>query len=261
MPCPFPGMDPFLEVPPYWSDFSPGLLISISTRLLPMVLPKYDVRIEEYLVIEHNDLPSHRSKRDLVMSEDRQRKVAASVQVLSLPQSANSLESAYPDFDPITQRRLVLTHRSTGQVVTVLELLSPVNKARGKDGIEAYESKREELLTTTCHLIELDLLRGGERLPIKGAMPAGDYFAYIGRSDRRPTCQIIGWPWQSVLPPIPLPLLPEDGETQIDLAAAFKDAYDPAYYHQRLPYDSPLRPPLSEPEADWVRQQRIERSL
>jgi hypothetical protein len=261
MPCPFPGMDPFLEVPPYWSDFSPAFLTAIRNRLIPEVFPKYDVRLEEYLVLEHDDLPSHRVRPDLVVSSDWRTKSGTSVQVLSLPQSANTLEAAYPDFVPITQRRLVLTHRSTGQVVTVLELLSPVNKARGKDGIEAYESKREELLTTTCHLIELDLLRGGERLPIKGAMPSGDYFAYIGRSDRRPTCQIIGWPWQSVLPPIPLPLLPEDGETQIDLALAFKDAYDPAYYHQRLPYDSPLRPPLSEPELEWVHQQRVERSL
>lgn len=257
MPCPFPGMDPFLEVPPYWSDFSPRLLTSIGNCLLPLVLPKYEVRLEEYLVLEHEVLPPHRVKPDLVVSSDWRTESGPPIQVLSLPQSANTLEAAYPDFDPMTQRRLVLTHRLTGRVVTVLELLSPVNKAPGKDGIEAYESKREELLTTSCHLIELDLLRGGERLPIKGAMPTGEYFAYIGRSLRRPTCQIIGWHWQSVLPPIPFPLLPEDGETQIDLSAAFRAAYDPAFYDQRLPYETTLRPPLSEQELDWVRQQRM----
>jgi hypothetical protein len=260
MPCPFPGMDPFLEVPPYWSDFSPAFLTAIRNRLIPNVIPRYDVRIEEYLILEHDDLPSHRVKPDLVVSTDWKAQSGPAVQTLSLPQLANTLEAAYPDFDPVTQRRLVLTHRMTGRVVTVLELLSPVNKAPGKDGIEAYERKREELLTTPCHLIELDLLRGGERLPIKGAMPAGDYFAYIGRAERRPTCQIIGWHWQSVLPPIPFPLLPEDGETQIDLPAAFRDAYDPAYYHQRLPYDSPLRPTLSEQEIEWVHQQRLKLS-
>ena len=187
MPCPFPDMDPFLEAPPYWSDFSPRLLTSIGNCLLPLMLPKYEVRLEEYLVLEHEVLPPHRVKPDLVVSPDLRAESGPPIQVLSLPQSANTLEAAYPDFDPMTQRRLVLTHRLTGRVVTVLELLSPVNKAPGKDGIEAYESKREELLTTSCHLIELDLLRGGERLPIKGAMPTGEYFAYIGRSLRRPT--------------------------------------------------------------------------
>ncbi|MCY2988106.1 MAG: DUF4058 family protein [Planctomycetota bacterium] len=49
MPCPFPGMDPFLEMPPFWGDFSPKLLTAISHALLPQLLPRYDLRIAEYL--------------------------------------------------------------------------------------------------------------------------------------------------------------------------------------------------------------------
>ena len=252
MPCPFLGMDPFLEVAPYWSDFSPAFLTAIRNQLLPTVLPRYDVRLEEYLVLEHDELPPHRVKPDVVVSTSWSSE-AAPVQALAIPQSASTLEAAYPDFDPLTQRRLVLTHRASLKVVTIMEVLSPINKAPGKDGIDAYERKREELLTTSCHLIELDLLRGGQRLPIKGAVPPGDYFAYIGRQERRPSCQVIGWSWQSVLPPIPVPLLPEDGEIQLDMAAAFRNAYEPAYYDQRLPYDSHLRPPLSQLEIDFAR--------
>jgi hypothetical protein len=255
MPCPFPGMDPYLEVPPYWSDFSPAFLTAIRNQLIPRVIPTYDVRLEEYLVLEHDDLPSHRVKPDIVVSSKWESEGGA-IQTLAMPQTATTIDLEYPDFDPLTQRRLVLTHRGSGKVVTVLELLSPVNKTPGRDGIESYERKREELLTTSCHLIELDLLRSGERLPIKGNMPAGDYFAYIGRSERRPSCQIIGWGWQSVLPPIPMPLLPEDGEMQIDLAAAFRDAYEPAYYDRRLPYESTLRPPLTIEELAWIKAQR-----
>lgn len=254
MPCPFPGMDPYLEVTPYWSDFSPAFLTSIRNQLLPTVLPRYDVRLEEYLVLEHDELPQHRVKPDVVVSTNWSSEAGA-VQTLAISQSATTLEAAYPDFDPLTQRRLVLTHRASGKVVTIMEVLSPINKAPGKDRIDAYERKREELLTTSCHLIELDLLRGGERLPIKGNVPPGDYFAYIGRRERRPSCQVIGWSWQSVLPPIPFPLLPEDGEIQLDLAAAFRNAYEPAYYDQRLPFDSPLRPALSQKEIDWVHNQ------
>lgn len=68
MPCPFPGMDPFLEMPPYWSDFSPKLLTAISNSLLPRVLPRYDVRIEEYLIVTHDEQRLHRVQPDVTIS-------------------------------------------------------------------------------------------------------------------------------------------------------------------------------------------------
>ncbi len=61
--------------------------------------------------------------------------------------------------------------------------------------------------------------------------------------------------WRHPLPTISVPLLPEDDDVLLDLAAAFADAYEPAYYQQRLPYGSPLSPPLSVDEQEWVRQQ------
>lgn len=252
MPCPFPGMDPYLEVPPYWSDFSPAFLSAIRNQLLSILLPRYDVRLEEYLLLEHDELPTHRIKPDVVLTASEKPELSR-MQLQPDNQMVSMLEAAYPDFDPVTQPRLVVTHRASGRVVTVMELLSPINNVRGKDGLDAYERKREELLTTSCHLIELDLLRAGERIAIKGNMPAGDYFAYIGRWERRPRCQIIGWSWQSTLPSIPVPLLPEDGEIQLNLATAFRDAYEPAFYDQRLPYDVPLKPLPSQTEIEQAR--------
>lgn len=66
-------------------------------------------------------------------------------------------------------------------------------------------------------------------------------------------CQILGWAWYAALPLIPIPLLPEDGEIQLNLASAFRDAYEPAYYDQRLPYDTPLRPLISRAEMEQAR--------
>jgi hypothetical protein len=120
-------MDPYLEMPPFWSDFAPTLLAEIRNALLPQLLPRYDVRIEEYL-----------------------------------------------DLEPRKQRRLRLVHRPTGRVVTVLELLSPSNKTPGEGGLDSYLEKRAEILASRCHLVELDLLRGGERLPMAGPLPSGD---------------------------------------------------------------------------------------
>ena len=61
-------MDPFLEMPPFWSDFSPTLLGEIRNALLPQLLPRYDVRIEEYLFVTREDIRLHRVQPDVTIS-------------------------------------------------------------------------------------------------------------------------------------------------------------------------------------------------
>jgi hypothetical protein len=163
-------------------------------------------------------------------------------------------ELAYPEFEPQTQRRLRVIHRPSERLVTAIELLSPANKSPGEGGLGTYVEKRAELLACQCHLIELDLLRGGQRLPMSGPLPPGDYYAYIGRLGRRPRCEVIAWPLRLKLPTIPVPLLPDDPELPLDLQAVFQAAYEPAFYDRRLPYDRPLDPPLSDADEHWVKQ-------
>jgi hypothetical protein len=242
MACPFPGMDPFLELPPYWGDFTPSLLVAIGNSLLPQVLPKYDVRIEEYVFVEYDGLRLHRK------TSGDYGETGADVAVAD----ATMVELEYPEFEPHRQRRLTLIHQVSGQVVTVMELLSLTNKAPGECGMDAYLEKRAELLATQCHLVELDLLRGGQRLPMSGALPKADYYALVGRVPHRPRCQVIAWPLRAALPPVPVPLLPEDPEVTLDLAAAFRAAYEPSLYDLRLPYDQPLHPPVSPGDETWL---------
>ena len=52
MPSPFPGMDPFIESQA-WSDFRSRLVTEISFALVPRIHPRYVVRIEERMYIEH----------------------------------------------------------------------------------------------------------------------------------------------------------------------------------------------------------------
>src|SRR5208282_2115585 len=152
MPCPFPGMDPYLEIPPFWSDFSPTLLGEIRNALLPKVLPLYDVRIEEYLFVTREDIRLHRVQPDVTVSTTTawQPGMEATVAVAE----PTMVELEYPAMEPTMQRRLRLVHRPTGRVVTVMELLSPINKASGEDGQEAYLEKRAEFLASGCNLIE-----------------------------------------------------------------------------------------------------------
>lgn len=54
MARPFSGIDPYLELPPYWGDFSPKLLTAIQNQLLEHLLPDFDVRMEEYPEFERH---------------------------------------------------------------------------------------------------------------------------------------------------------------------------------------------------------------
>ncbi len=256
MPCPFPGMDPYLEMPPFWGDFAPKLLGAISYALLPQVLPRYDVQIEEYLVVTREEIRLHRVRPDVTISTGAAWQPAAETAVAVA--EPTMVEMEYPDIEPRTQRRLRLIHRPTGQVVTVMELLSPINKAPGEDGLEAYLEKRAEFLASRCHLIELDLLRGGERLPMAGPLPKGDYYVYVGRTGRRPRGQIIAWPLRLPLPTIGVPLLPGDPDVPLDLQAVFRAAYEPSLYDRRLPYEQPLTPPLPPEGEAWVGQRLLD---
>src|SRR5207253_7651908 len=52
------------------------------------------------------------------------------------------------------------------QLVTVIEVLFPTNK-RG-EGYDEYVDKRDRILRSSVHLIEIDLLRKGLRVPMQG---------------------------------------------------------------------------------------------
>ncbi len=53
----------------------------------------------------------------------------------------------------------------TMELVTAIEILSPVNKRKGHEAYHDYQRKRREIFRLAAHLLEIDLLRGGERPP------------------------------------------------------------------------------------------------
>ena len=252
MARPFPGIDPYLELPPYWSDFSPTLLVSIRNQLLDKLLPDYDVRMEEYLMLTSEDEPLHRVVPDITISTPSWWSDGSGGGGTAVLEPATS-EMEYPEVDRHTERHLHIVHRATERVVTVLELLSPSSKTLESDGLQKYLDKRNEFLSSGCHLIELDLLRGGQRLPMSAPLPPGDYFVLVGRVGHTPRCQVFGWSLRAKLPLLPIPLLPEDPEATLDLDAAFGSAYDSSFYSRRLPYREPLAPPMREDDNAWVR--------
>src|SRR5205823_14221409 len=89
-------------------------------------------------------------------------------------------------------------------LVTAIEVLSPTNK-RG-EGYREYVAKRSRLLQSTAHLLEIDLLRRGQRVPMQTSLPSAHCFVFLSRAEQRPRVQV--WPIQLPmrLPTVPVPL-------------------------------------------------------
>ncbi len=137
------------------------------------------------------------------------------------------------------------------QLVTLIEILSPVNK-RG-EGAHEYADRRLELLQTRTHLLELDLLRQGTRIQLLGELPRAAYYAFLSRCERRPNTQVWAIQLSQNLPKLPVPLLPPDPDVSLDLQAAVKACFDRVGYERLLDYSAPLTPPpLNEEEQAWV---------
>jgi len=133
----------------------------------------------------------------------------------------------------------------------VIEILSPTNKSglgRGQ-----YLQKRRELLDQPVHLVEVDLLLGGKRLPMGGRLPAGDYYAFVSRAEKRESSDVYAWSIRRPLPAIPIPLSPPDPDLSLDLAAVVNQAYDQGRYHRLIHYTDPLDLPLTAEAQNWLR--------
>ena len=87
--------------------------------------------------------------------------------------------------DEVRETYLEVREVGTDYVITVLEVLSPTNKRPGR-GRRLYEDKRMEVLTTRSHLVEVDLIRFGEPMPLIDNGRVSDYRILVSRGDSRP---------------------------------------------------------------------------
>lgn len=98
----------------------------------------------------------------------------------------------------------------TGDIVTVIEALSPKKKRPGR-GRTLYERHRETIFGSPIHFVEIDLLRGWEPSSIYGPDEAGDYRILISRSEQRPRAELYTWTVTEPIPPVVLPLSGHEG--------------------------------------------------
>jgi hypothetical protein len=146
---------------------------------------------------------------------------------------------------------------SDRQVVTVIEALSPSNKFSGP-GQDLYRTKQRDVLQSTAHLVEIDLLRAGPHalaVPLSRIAPKAkyDYLVSVNRASRlRRTFETYPRTVRDRLPRIAIPLHEPDADVQLDLQAAVDQTYRAGRYAERIDYTRPCEPPLSPEDQAWV---------
>ncbi len=253
-------MDPYLEQAIFWSEFHSRLIVAIADALAPSLLPKYYIAVETrtYWDSTGDDLlvgipdaivlsAARPSPRPQPVSDGVATTTTIRPQAVILPM-------------PLELKERYLSIREVGSdgVITVLEVLSPANKRRG-DGRIAYEAKRQRLLGSTSHLVEIDLLRSEEPMamrPIGGEAPSGaSYRILVSRSERRPQADLYEFPLQVPIPAFPLPLKEPGEAVKVELQPIVQGIYDRGGYGLRIDYQAPVPPPpLSPEDSAWVNE-------
>jgi Protein of unknown function (DUF4058) len=138
----------------------------------------------------------------------------------------------------------------TGKVVTVVEVLSPKNKRSGEGRVK-YDAKRQAVLNSSAHLVEIDLLRTGEAKPMAGGIPS-DYRILVSRANRRPAAELYPFNLRDSLPRFLLPLHSSDREPIVDLQTLLEQVYQEAALELAIDYSTQPIPPLSELDFQWI---------
>jgi hypothetical protein len=245
-------MDPYLEGPGLWPDVHNRLMNIFAEQLTTLIAPKYIAELNTQIVIDRifdEPLDPRYRLPDVTITQPS---AAPATAVIETPVAPAPLRLTMPMPIPTRLVSVYIRLRESEKVVTVIELLSPVNKRPG-DGRRDYLDKRASYLEGGIHLIEIDLLRGDPRMPFEGSLPPCDYLAVVSSAYERPACEV--WPItvRQTLPTLQIPLLRPDPSVPLDMTQALRTAYQRARYDLRIDYrHDPPPPPLAAGDAAWL---------
>jgi hypothetical protein len=252
-------MDPYLETPDRWRNVHNNLATEIQAQLAPLLRPRYYVDQEPRFIYEA-DLgiaARHQALPDVSVLEGSRPPTSARSQAGQPPGAAviapPSLELLITSDLPERTNTVVIRTVEGDELVTAIEILSSVNKRPGHAAYLTYQRKRQAILESTANLIEIDLLRAGERPRLAEPLPEAPYFVILSRVERRPVAEVWSLRLQEPVPVLPVPLLSPDSDLPLDLGKALAVIYDRSGYDLRIDYTQPPPPPpLSTEDAAWL---------
>jgi hypothetical protein len=247
MKSPFPGMDPSLEQ--HWRDVHAALIIYSRDQLQNQLPGDLYARVEERIVLESDEVSRQFRYPDVRVVEYPHGGLSAS------PVETGTPVRVHYASEPITETYIEIIDSGTGQrVVTVIEFLSVSNKFPG-EGQDQYRKKQQELKRGKVGLVEIDLLRAGQRilsLPLDG-IPIKfrtTYQVCVRRGWEPSIFEIYSVPLRQRLPKIHIPLRQEDKDVDLNLQAVVDQAYSNGRY-QSINYQTAPEPPLEGADAEW----------
>ena len=166
MPTPFPGMDPYLEGY-LWPDVHQSLASQFKRQLSPLLQPRCVVRLAVYFVrdrVPAEELGVTYPDVEIVRPKSQLREATADYAVSSVLTRGITPPSFVVPTGVTLETRLTsvqVRDSERNELVTSIEIVSPTNKR--EPGLSAYRRKRSKLIRAGVHLLEIDLIRRGER--------------------------------------------------------------------------------------------------
>src|SRR5262249_11174277 len=151
-------------------------------------------------------------------NKKKSRKKKTGVAVAEPPEAADSVQMRAFVAEKFEETFVeIYAEREERILVTTIEVLSPSNKRRNTEGWQEYQRKLQAMLMGRANFVELDLLRGGDKMPMLDPWPKSPYTLLVCRQINAPYCRV--WPahFRTRLPIIPVPLLDPDPDLSLDL--------------------------------------------
>ena len=241
----FPGMNPYLENPSLWSEVYSWLIVELARSLNPLLIPKYRAAVEKRVYLDAL-LVGIPDASVFQQNPETERVSAVTTGVITKP-----IRVTLPLTEEITERYLEIREVKTGKVITVVEVLSPKNKRVG-EGRDKYLTKRQKVLNSATHLVEIDLLRMGNFMPMDVSIRS-DYRILVSRANLRPEAELYPFNVRDSIPQFLFPLQPPEQEPVVNLSEVLGQIYQEAALDLAIDYSQQPVPPLSESDYQWVR--------
>jgi hypothetical protein len=212
-------MDPYLEHPKLWPAFQHQLLACLYQVLLPGLVDRYRARIG------NRTYTSEMALFTSVVKEEH------------------------------SEEFIEVRNRTDGRLVTLVEVVSPANKATPA-GRAAYLERRRDALLQRAGVVEIDLvLQGKPTLTFsRDGLPEYDYAVTVTRGASPDRYEIYTTTLAKRLPKFKVPLAADDRDALLDLQAAFSRAFDLGNFTAQVDYKGATPPdvPLSGDHQKWL---------
>lgn len=227
-------LDPRLEESGLWPDFHTRFIAALANHLGEILHPHYVALVEERIYVAWEGEPIGQVFRPDVTI------VHAAPDVTSMTsEAAISTVTAEPMIVPVALRDevrepFISIRTPENELVTTIELLSMNNKRPGHEGRRTYLEKRQSVLTAGIHLVELDFLLGGERMPLARPWPRCDRAVLVVRAHRAHAGELYGFRVRDSLPTIRLPVRRGEPDRPLDLQGVLDDVWTRARYDRLI---------------------------